>query len=602
MSLASNAPEFDEGLAIALELTIAGVAHAIPGGAVRGLELDLDLYGFRGFVEFDLEENVAQGGSSRDELLRDFTSQASCDVHLELAPVFVQAEAARRPTPLVLEGLASERSFVELQLRSRADQPILTRRYRLSFADPARVLWTQHFPCRLYTEKTLKDVIGDQLGDRITMTCDWSVAGVSQRQWFVHLPVERGVSFYDFLCGYVDGQGGQLVYDYTTRGYVLCGAKAAAAAPEKLFGDDIDTVELIVPPAPAHAPAVVNTYAESPSTTAIANEHGAAGVRHDLLLRSEIAQDTDERVALETTRLVWPEVEAALTFARTPVIGLYPGLLVELRASDRWSASSYLVDKIWRVQQLHLRVAIPVDPSPEEDPGAPGDPRGPSRRVKRPRGGLLRRAKRRFGQRRASDPRAPSGAGGPEGEVRRARSGYAITLSARLEQSTDPRRRLPAFRRPHYPGYVEGKVVSEKGEDGEKTYQRYRNEATSLDEYTVEVPAWSGQTVTAPFIPTLGSGNVYVPCYRDERVLLALDLHDARIARLLTWREGAALSMDVQGEQVLLGLSATSNTSLNHIYEDRKPVFNVARKSDADTQRIKLSEGCMLLEVREQEE
>lgn len=548
----ANVHSFEERLTLSLVLTISGVEHTIAGGAVKRIALELDPYGFTGFVEFVLLDDAAKGGGFTDTLRPDFLSQASCDVHLEVGPTFGPPEAAELPSPWVLEGIARERSVVELQLRHSADRPVLARRYRLAFADPARVLWTQHFPCRLYTQKTLEDVIGDQVGDKVTMGYDWSVSSVVRPQWFVHLPLERGASFYDFVAWYADTRRGHFVYDYAGRQYALRGEKDTSAAAQGLFGDDIASVEVVVPPAPAHAPEIVNTYAEEPSTDPIENAMGSAGVRHDILLRSPIAQDTDERVALEKTRLVLPEIEVALGFARMPVIGLYPGLLVDLKAANRWSASSELVDKTWRVQRLYLRAE------------------------------------------------APDGAIDEGTEL--AQGGYSLTLSAHLEQSTDLRRQLPAFRRPHYPGHVEGKVVSEKGEDGEKTYQSSRNETTSLDEYTVKVPAWSDQTVTAPFIPILGSGNLYLPCYRDERVLLALDLHDASIVQLLSWREGAALSMDVQGEQILLGISATSSTSLNHIYEEQKPVFNMARTSASDTQTITLSEGCMLLEVREQEE
>ena len=68
--------------------------------------------------------------------------------------------------------------------------------------------------------------------------------------------------------------------------------------------------------------------------------------------------------------------------------------------------------------------------------------------------------------------------------------------------------------------------------------------------------------MSAPFEPMLGSGNIYLPSYRDERVLLALDVHSAQIVRLLEWRAGAPLSMDTQGEQLLFGKADNSQTSV----------------------------------------
>ncbi|HSS01564.1 MAG TPA: hypothetical protein VLM79_31110, partial [Kofleriaceae bacterium] len=160
---------------------------------------------------------------------------------------------------------------------------------------------------------------------------------------------------------------------------------------------------------------------------------------------------------------------------------------------------------------------------------------------------------------------------------------------------------LPPFRAPSYPGLVEGKVVSEQGQDGDKTYQVYRDRETSLDEYRIKVPLWDNQIVAAPFEPVQGSGNMYRPSYRDERVLLAIDVHAARIARLIAWRPGARLAMDVQGEHLLFGKSDDTKTSLNHVYDGDNPVFNVARTHHRDTSRITLSEGALFLEVKEQD-
>jgi hypothetical protein len=128
----------------------------------------------------------------------------------------------------------------------------------------------------------------------------------------------------------------------------------------------------------------------------------------------------------------------------------------------------------------------------------------------------------------------------------------------------------------------------------------YRDADTSLDEYQVKVPLWDNQVVSAPLEPILGSGNIYLPSYRDERVLLALDVHGAHIVRLLEWRAGAPLSMEAQGEHILFGKSDGSQTSLNHVYDGDKPVFNVARTNQRDTALIQLREGTLFLQVKEQ--
>ena len=52
---------------------------------------------------------------------------------------------------------------------ARADAKVLRRRYRLSFADPASVLWKQHRPCELYADKALRDVLDAHKGEKITI-------------------------------------------------------------------------------------------------------------------------------------------------------------------------------------------------------------------------------------------------------------------------------------------------------------------------------------------------------------------------------------------------------------------------------------------------
>jgi hypothetical protein len=277
-----------------------------------------------------------------------------------------------------------------------------------------------------------------------------------------------------------------------------------------------------------------------------------AGVRSDVLLRTPIAQDVDDAVALQRVLTPVPCCEAHLRFGRMPSDTLVPGALVELPAANRWSSESSLVGVSWRVRRLRIRAVAPPGPL--------------------------------------------------DRDLQLASTGYRVEVSCELEDKAEPRIDRPAFRAPSYPGLVEGKVVSEQGQDGEKTYQVYRDARTSLDEYHVKVPLWQGQVVSAPLEPILGSGNLYWPSYRDERVLLALDVHGAQIARLLEWRAGAPLAMEVQGEHLLFGKSDDSQTSVNHVYDGDKPVWNVARTHGSDTALIQLREGTLFLQVKEQKE
>lgn len=548
--MTSTAPTFEDRLAVSVTLTIAGTAYAFAGGQVPHVELRLESHGFRGAVELLVQDDSAHGGGFTDELLAAFLGIDLVEVKVEVAAVYHQPETSESLAPIVVEGLATHKSVEELLTTRSFEQPILVRRYRLELADPARVLWTQHFPTKLYTAKAPQAIIDEHIGEHITFTYDWSVLSQVEPQWFVHLPLERGASFYDFVVWRADVGGGVLRYDYAQQQYSLLALEDTSATPKVLFGDDVHTAEIVMPPVPRHTVVVADSYGDGPRSETIEQDQAVTGVRHDRAMRSPISQDVDDEVTLQRTRLRLPKFEAALGFGRVPTVEVIPGTLLTLAAANRWNESSALVTPTWRVRELRLRATVPP-------------------------GGTL------------------------DHEHQSASTGYRVAMSARLQQSDDTRTDLPAYRTPWYPAYVEGKVVSEKGEDGEKTYQTYRNQATSLDEYQVRVPLYDDQKVTAPFEPAQGSGNVYVPSYREERVLLAMELRSSRIERLLDWREGAALSMDVQGEQILLGISPTSHTSINHVYEDQNPVLNVARTHDDDTSLIRMSEGTLLVQVQE---
>lgn len=543
---------FRDRLAVDVTLTIGGTEYELAGGGVRHFSLELRSYGFTGVVELVVQDDKAHGGGFEDSLKDPFLGADLVEVSVSVAAVHDQPEVTQSPTPITCRGIATAKSVREVLYRRIPDQPLLVRYYRLEFADPARVLWTQHFPCQLYTDKTPQSIIDEHKGDKISLSYDWSTLTHSRPQWFLHLPVEYGASFYDFVVWLVDAGNAVFSYDYDKGQYAITATKAAASSPEALFGDDIETATLLPPIPPRHVVVVNNSYASAPRSETVTQDQSATAIRHDHMMRTTISQSVDDAVSAARTRLALGKYEAQLDFARMPTVGVMPGTAISLSAANRWNASSALVSPTWRVRELSIEGTMPQLPFDKD--------------------------------------------------VQEASTIYTVRIGARLEQSDDPRVSLPAYRGPGYPGYVEGKVYSEKGEEGDKTFHTFKDETTSADEYTVTIPLWEDQKVKAPFIPYQGSGNVYVPSYREERVLVALWLERAELAKLLEWREGAALSMDVQGEQILLGKSGTSHTSLSHVYEDDQPVFDVSRKNSSDTSLIRMSEGTLLIQVQEQSE
>jgi hypothetical protein len=540
-----------ERLSLALTLTIGGTEHAIPGACIERLELDLASHGFTGALDFVVLDDEEQGGGYADDLREAFVGPDLIQVSLRVAWAHLPAERSAAE-PIEIAGLVRGKRLRELPYRDARDMPILARRYHIELADPAQVLWTQHFPTELYTEQSVQDVIEAHAGEHITLSFDWPALGESKPMFFVHLEEADRASFHDFVLWYVHTRGGVFSYDYAAGSYRIRASKDGAGTATTLFGDAVAAAEMVFPEVPRYRRYVLNSFAEEPGTSEIDQDQAVDGVRQDILVRTPLASQVDERVRLETARLVVPLHEVALDLAYGPADTLVPGALVELDAAQRWSSASALLGTTWRVLRLRLR-AEALDPGPAAD--APGDA-----------------------------------------------TGYRTEIQVRLEQKDDAFVRMPHYRAPRYPAFVEAKVVSELGEDADRTYQIHTDEDTSLESYTVKVPLWEDQEIQVPFEPYQGSGTVYIPAYKDARVLLAMDLEDARIARLLDWREGAPLSMDEQGEHLLFGKSAASNTSVRHVYEDDKPVFQVARTNSGDISFIRFEEGTFTLQVKEEEE
>ena len=540
---------FHERLAITLTVTAGGTAHTIPGANVKLAQLELSAYGFSGVVEFVVADDKAYGGDEEDTFILDFVKPDLIEVALAVKAVFASPETVDTIAPVSVTGLGVTRTLEESSDMTHTDRAILWRRYRITFVDPARVLWGQHYPCELNTQKSPKDVIDAHKGAKITVSYDWDALATQAPIFYLNLLPEHGATFYDFILWYVDTQAAVFAYDYTTPGYKLMTAKDASAAPASLFGDDVERLSVVFPEVPRFSRNVLNSYTESAANTPIASAPAVEGIRQDYLLRTSIAQDVDDRVTLETSRLFVRSSELDLVFRRWPTVTIAPGILIKFAAQNLWGADSIAVAQTWRVHTLTLHA-------------------------------------------RATEQ-------GPDAEHNFTSTGYDIEIHAQMEQKDEKYARLPTYVRPKYPGYLEGKVVSAVGEDDELTYDFATDDETSIDTYTVKVPLFEDKTVSAPYDPYHGYGKMYVPLYKNARVLLALTLRDARVHRLLDWREGVRMEKGGQGEQIFFGKKIGAATMMNHSYESSQPVFNIARTNAKDKGTIQIKEGALIIQVKE---
>jgi hypothetical protein len=544
---------FKERLAVTLTLTIGGKAHKIIAGNIKRFALDLGSWGFEGEVEFLLTDNQGRGGKEKDALLADFLKPDLVEVALEVKAVLPETSAQPTHTALKVKGFVSEKTLVEDAVATGDSDLILHRRYGIRFLDAARLLWRQHYPCALYTSKTVQQVLEAHKGDKIQLAYDWSdVLGSQHPMLFVGLEPRRGASFYDWVLWFVHEHAGVFTYDYTAQGYKLAAAKDASGTPLQLHASNLSELEVLLPEVIRHDVTVLNATAESPQTQAVTQKHAVSGIRQDVLLCTPISDEVQARVDLETKRLKARGPEMELVWGSFPEKAVAPGALVKLPPDEAWGAAGAAADKVLRIRSLFLSGEVTEEMKEEEVYG---------------------------------DSYAL----------------FSFQMRTRLEPKEELHVELPAWQPPAYPRYVEGLIVSEQGAEKDETWQAYTDSATSQDGYKVKIPLYEDQIIAAPFNPNLLPGHFYFPAYKGERVLVALDFQRAWIKRFLDWRTGARMPQDGQGVQLLVGKTPENGTAIKHYYTDDKPVFLMQRTNAKDTQKIQINEGNLLIEVKEEQ-
>ena len=538
---------FFDRLEATLELTIAGSATKIAAGNIKKLEIELTPWGYSGFAEWWV---VSVASASEDTLFAKFVEKDIMSVQLSVARAFVEIgeSVAEKPIPLVLKGLVVERRVVERAFAGVAGSPILHRRYTIRFGDRGAVLWAQHRPNALYVDKTLKDLIEANKPDGVNIEHAWAASSAIHPVLSLGLgEAKNDATYYDFLFWLFDKVNVGFSYDPATDKYKIADAKPTGTAVA-LRRAEVETLECVFPPLRRDSVTVLNAFSDAATKKKdLTNPVSATGVRTDYMIRSSIAADLDTRATLETARAQQHEPEARVELGRFPALPFVPGMIVEL--GPEWSPNLYQNGKKYRI--VSARIAAEAERQ----------------------------------QATADDLDATNR--------------YKLDYALHLELDTDPVVRHPPFRRPVWPFYVEGKVLSEVGAETELTFQPYQDQKTSLEYYKVKIPLWEDQKVIVPYEPLADPGQFFFPLYKDERVLVGLYFDSARIRACLDWRPGGRLPTDSQGNHLLLGKKDKNQTSITHVYEDQKPVMTIKRTLEEDVQTLTISEGTIRWETRD---
>lgn len=540
---------FNEDLKITLVLTIAGQAHTIYGGNIKFLELNLSSYGFKGKVSF-----VVYCEKSADALFAPISAQDDL-IELSLQVENYNADTSTLISPLNLSGLVTTRGFSEQTLSNilKTQSLMLYRHYHLEFSDPAQVLWRQHYPCDLFTDATLKTLITAHKSEKIDLLFDWPVMDKSHPVLALSLGAAgNSASFYDYLIWLVDTNNGVFSYDYASKKYSLSATKSHTGNTQSLNPLEVSSFGIIFPEVQRHQPHVLNAYSESPLNTSITNAQAATPIRRDYIERYPVAADMEARVTLETARLKQHLHQVRVEYGRFQEQVTPPGKWVDFKGSSAWSESLFVYANTYRVKEWRL---------------------------------IARSAKQELTL-----------------DLNNTFSLYDVELSLELDSSLELNVDLPPYVPPVYPFYVEGKVLSEQGDDDDRTYQFYTDEDTSINYYQIKIPLWDDKKVRAAYQPNMNTGQFYFPPYKNARVLIGLYFNSAAITQFLDWSGGTALPMDSQGNQLVMGKSTTSKNIIKHTYVDNKPELQIQRTDDKDTELLQFSNGYIILQTQQEEE
>lgn len=537
---------FTDTLEMTLELTIGQDTFKVPGANIKSLKTSIRPYGFAARLSFWVSSETG-----KDTLFPQFITQDLIEVRLDIEPHFKPQDADCESLTLqgfvTGKGLLKELTIENIHMRG---DPVLFRHYRIDFADPARVLWRQHFPCDLLVDGSVQELIEANKATGVELIYDWEI--INDKFAITTLSPgspENGISFYDFIVWYAVSHNGVFSYDSKKNQYTLSGTKEQEWNAVAVSELEVEDHRIEFPAAVRYNDRLLNAFSDDPKKSETNRDEAKEGMRHDIVVRMPIASEFEEAFSVESGKQKVREHEIILTHRRFPLLTYRSGIFVKFE-DGLWSTKTFIYGNEYRVRDIFLQANAAND-APDADHNMP------------------------YTQ-------------------------YNMDMQSRLELKSEKALNVPPYKAPSYPVFVEGKIVSEQGKDEEETYQIYTHPQTELDQYRVKIPLFDDKQVVVPFEPLFAPGHFYFPAYKDERVLVALDFHSARIVGFLDWRPGGRLPMDTQGDHLLLGKSADSNTSISHVYVDNKPQLNMKRTSSKDTEIIQLHEGTIILQTKEE--
>ncbi len=535
---------FEDAIQIDLDIRTEKEKFSIPGGNIRDFKLNQLSYGFNGSIGFWIISD-----SVKDTLFSHFLKPDLIELTLTVDAVYNQS--GEKTSPLTIKSIVTGKSVREETYQDVSDKPVLQRYYEMSFRDAPSLLWSQHYPTKIYVEKKMSDIIKEHTVSGITTDLDFKALEKKCPMLFLGLGHENNeASFYDFLMWYMKMNNGFCYYDY--KKYKLCLSDKKQIKKEdysiKPYETENLSLKLKFPETIRHNNRILNASTESSKTIDVKQDQAVTGLNRDMVIREDLASRVSSIQTLEKSKLKVRDHELEIDFGQFPSFPFWPGSFIDFGKED-WGSKSYMHKKKYRVYEVCI-TAEATKQKPGEHYNAPFNT-------------------------------------------------YKTAISAKLEHDDNPVAFFPEFKNPKYPVYIEGRIISEAGKKDEKTFQITNDKKTSEESYAVNVPLWKCK-VMAPFTPDITTGHFFFPAFTNSRVLLAVYYDCAEIDKFLDWGDGTRLTMDSQGNHILFGKNDASNMSMKYEYAENKPKFTMKRISDKDTELIQMEDGNIILQTKEE--
>lgn len=571
--IAGENPKFEDRLVFDFQLTpvTGGMPIIINGHNIVRFSLDARSTGFVGELSFTIRDDLTFQSTEQDMLVLMFRTQTMLKIHLGIRPMHTEEDTAATTTAAMpfffVDGLVTEKSLVERVAHHLEGKQINFRQYHLRFADPAQVLWRQHFPLCLYTQTSLQAVVTANLNTYIQVQFIDTTCSTIQPQIMLGMvprnrPGERA-SFYDLLMWQLDLTDRIWQYDYTLKVYKIIKIKPPLTLPIDVVADDIGNIFTYYPAPQRYQEAVLNDYTEAIQNRLVTplvptdQTFLVPGVRQDFQWNTQVQLEFEKEYQHHTTDFTLPKPEFILSYKLFPSVPFGP-----------WAAIDFMRDAIEFDQAA---VAIPPEAKVETC-----------------------RVFRLFVTGETMEDDVESAYTGKNAAA------FKLGLNVWLEAATNPERRIPPYIQPKYPVYIEGKILSEIGAPVEETYQIYPDPTTFVQKYKAIIPLFQNQIITVPCNPNMDPGHFYFPPYKWERIVVAFYYDHSYLKRFLDWRPTAQLPLETQGDHLLLGKTPVNRTSVRHTYVDENPVFEIERlhvTNKIDCENIRIAEGSVTITV-----